>query len=108
MQIVDVLGHNAWRFTRAVQRSKGLVPAAGLRRAKMRLHRETPPPGLVARLLAGEEIRKVDRPHPGPDAAGGAEIRNAAFGGNAGSGEWDDDPRLVHQLAQAGNCGGNV
>jgi hypothetical protein len=54
-------------------------------------------------LLIGEEIRKVDRPHFRPDTAGGPEIRDAAFGGNAGAGERNDDAGLVHEFAQAAN-----
>ena len=70
VQVVDVLSHHAGRLAGAVERSKRLMPAPRLGAAELILHGETPPPGLVARLLAGEEIREVDRPHLGPDAAG--------------------------------------
>jgi hypothetical protein len=108
MQVVDVLSHHARRLACAIERGQRLVAAAGPGATELVLHGEAPPPGFVARLLAGEEIRKVDRPHPGPDAAGGAKIRDAAFGRDARTGKRHDDAGLVHKRAQAVNGGRNV
>ena len=91
VQIVDVLRHHAGRLAGPVERSQRTVPAPRLCAAELILHGEAPPPGLVAHLLAGQEIGELDRPHLGPDAAGRAEIRDAAFGRDAGPGERHDD-----------------
>ena len=91
VQVVDILSHHAGRFARRDRAKRAPVAPARLRAAELFLHGEAPPPGLVARLLAGDEVREVDRPHPGPDAAGGTEIRDAAFGRDAGAGERHDD-----------------
>ena len=56
----------------------------------MLLHGEAPPPGFVAHLLARQEFVERDRPVLGPDPAGRTEIRNAAFGRDAGAGERQD------------------
>ena len=60
-----------------------------------------PPPGLVARLLARQELVERNRPVLGPDAARRTKIGNAAFGRDAGAGERQHHARLVHQRAQA-------
>src|SRR5205085_9768469 len=57
---------------------------------------------------AGEEIRKVDRTHLGPDAARGTKVRDAAFGRDAGAGKRHDDAGTLHQLAQAIDGGRNI
>src|SRR6185437_14654456 len=61
--------------------------------AQDRLHFETPPPGLPARLVRAHEIGEVDGRDLGPDPAGAAEIRNAGFRADARAGEHHDAPR---------------
>src|SRR5439155_899038 len=87
MQIVDVLRHYAGRLAGAIEAGQRQMAATRERRGKMLLHGEAAPPGLVARLLAREEFVERDRPVLGPDPARRAEVRNAAFGRNAGAGE---------------------
>ena len=76
------------------------MPAAGLRRRKSLFHRKAPPPGLGPRLGAGNEFVERDRAVTGPQAAGRAEIRNAAFGGNAGSGKGNDTRGFGDHVAE--------
>src|SRR5262249_14019455 len=64
---------------------------------------ETPPPRLVACLLAGQEGIERNRRHLGPDAAGRAKIGNAALGGDAGAGEWHDRLAGLDEIAQPGD-----
>ena len=76
------------------------MPTAGLGRRKGRLHREAPPPRLGPRVGAGNEFVERDRAVTGPQAAGRAEIRDAAFGGNAGSGKGNDTRRFGDHIAE--------
>src|SRR5690606_20325689 len=71
---------------------------------EMLLHGEAPPPALVTRLLAREELAEIDRPHPRPDAAGRAKIRDAAFCGYSRSREGNDASRVIDQLVQMCDC----
>src|ERR1700731_1478386 len=98
MQIVDVLGDDGGNLAGAVEARPPPVspPRPGI--AELVGHGKTPPPGFVARLLAGQELVERDRLVLGPKAARRAEIGDAAFGGNAGSREWDNDPSLVDQV----------
>ncbi len=67
----------------------------------MLLHGEAAPPGFVAHLLARQELVERDRPVLGPDPAGRAKIRNAAFGRDARAGERHDHARR----ARSGRAG---
>ena len=66
------------------------MPAPGLCRREGRLHRKAPPPGFRPRLRACDEFVERDRAVARPQASRRAEIRNPAFGRNAGAGEGDD------------------
>jgi len=64
-----------------------LVAGARLRLADDVADREEAPPRLQPRLLRGEEVAELDRLVPRPEAAGRAEIRDAAFGRDARTGK---------------------
>ena len=76
------------------------MAAARPRGGEILLHGEAAAPGLVAHLLAGEEILELDRPGLGPQPARRAEVRNAALGRNSGAGERRDRARSVDQFLQ--------
>src|SRR5258708_2980377 len=76
------------------QRMDRTVAGIGLGRLEKLLHLEAATPGLAPRLLRGEKLIEIDRRHLGPNAAGAAEIGDAAFGADAGAGEDDDTLRL--------------
>src|ERR1700738_2471920 len=86
MQIVDVLGDHGGDLAGPVERSQCAVAAPWLRRGEYRLHRKAPPPCLVAGVLAGNEFIERDRAVAGPQSARRAEIGNAAFCRDAGTG----------------------
>src|SRR5262249_17156904 len=97
MQIVDILRNHGRRLAGAVETGEGKVPAAGLGGGKLRLHGKAAAPSFVAHRLAREELIEGDRLILRPEPAGGAEIGNAALGGNAGSGERGDEARGLHK-----------
>ncbi len=101
MQIVDILRHHRRNLAGPVEARQRPVAAAGFGPAELLLHGETPPPAFVAHLLALQEVAELDRPHLGPDAAGRAEVGDAALGRDAGPGERHDDPGVGDQAAQA-------
>ena len=101
MQIVDILRDQRRNLAGAVEPGERAMAAARFRLGETLLHDEAPPPGLVAHLAAGHEFVERDRLVLGPQAAGRAEIRNAAFGGDAGAGERHDGARVLDQVAQA-------
>ena len=80
VQVVDILSHDAGRLAAPVKAGERAVSAPGFRPTELFLHGEAPPPGLIARLLAGDKIRKVDRAHLGPDAARRTKIWNTTLG----------------------------
>jgi len=100
MQVVDILRDHRRRLAGAVEARKREVSAPGLRRGKVRIHGETPPPGLVSHLLAGKELVERDRPVLGPESARRTEVGDAALGRNASAGEGNDDAGAIHQLLQ--------
>src|SRR6185369_12838215 len=108
VQVVDVLRHDARRFTNTIKARQREMPAAWSCLTEMLLHREAPPPGFVAHLLARQELVERDRPVLGPDSAGRAKIRNAAFGRDPRAGEGDDDLGSIDEVAQARNACLNV
>src|SRR5580698_705799 len=100
MQIVDVLRDNRRGLAGAVEAGERAMAAARLGTAELVLHGETAPPGLVARLLAGEELVKRDRPVLGPQPARRAKVRYPTFGRDAGPGEWYDNAGFLHHVLQ--------
>src|SRR5579864_4873527 len=102
VQVVDVLGDDRGHLAGAVKARQRPVAAARPGIAELVGHGEAPPPRFVARLLARQELVERDRLVLGPQAPGRAEIGDAALGGNAGPGEWDNDPSLVDQVLQPG------
>src|ERR1700686_84301 len=102
MQVVDVLGDDGGNLAGAIEARQRPVasPRPGI--AELVAHGKTPPPGFVARLLAGQELVERDRLVLGPKAAWRAKVGDAAFGRNAGPGEWDNGPSLVDQVRQLG------
>src|SRR6185503_10615157 len=101
VQVVDILRHQSRHLAGAVEARQRAMAAAGPGGGKARLHGEAPPPGLVAHLPAAKEVVELDRPVFAPQPAGRAEIRDAAFGRDAGAGERHDPARGGDQLAQA-------
>src|ERR1700722_5180390 len=102
MQVVDVLGDDGRNLAGAIKARQRPVspPRPGI--AELVGHGEAAPPGFVARLLAGQELVERHRLVLGPKATRRTEVGDAAFGGNAGPGEWDNDPSLVDQVRQLG------
>ena len=100
MEVVDVLRHQRRYFAGAVETGERPMPAARLGLSEILLHGKAPPPGFVAHLLVGEKIVELDRLVFGPQAAGRAKIRNAAFGRYPRPGEGNDPPRALDQVAQ--------
>ena len=100
MQIVDVLRHQRRHLAGAIEAGERPMAAARLRLGETLLHDEAPPPGFVAHLAARHEGVERDRLVLGPQAAGRAEIRNAAFGRDPGPGEGQIRPRVLDQVAQ--------
>src|SRR6202166_2306715 len=102
MQVVDVLGDDGGNLAGAIEARQRPVspPRPGI--AELVGHGEAAPPGFVARLLARQELVEWDRLVLGPKAARRAEIRDAAFGRNAGPRKWDNGPSLVDQVLQLG------
>ena len=108
VQVVDILRHHGWDLARPVQARQRPMPAAGFCAAELLIHGETPPPAVVSHLLAIQKVAEIYRPHLGPQAAGGAEIRNPALGGDARPGERHNDLGVGHQAPQALDSGGEV
>ena len=79
VQPVDVLGDDRRDLAAPHQRVDRAVAAIGLGRLEDVLHLEAAAPGFAPRLLGGEELVEIDRRHLGPDAAGAAEIGDAAI-----------------------------
>src|ERR1700722_911743 len=102
MEIVDVLGDDGGNLAGAIEARQRPVspPRPGV--AELVGHGEAAPPGFVARLLAGQELVVRDRLVLGPKAPRRTEIRDAAFGRNAGPRKWDNDPSLVDQVLEVG------
>ena len=103
MQPVDVLGDDRRRRAAADQFRDGAMAAIGRGGAKGLLHRKAAPPGFAPRLLRGEKIGEIDRRHPGPDAAGAAEIGDARFGADAGAGKDDGTARPAINAGELGD-----
>src|SRR5687768_4437534 len=80
------------------------MPAPGFCGAKGIFHRKLPPPGLVAHFFGGDELVKRDRLVLGPQTAGGTEVRNSAFGGNAGAGKGRGAARRVDEVLKPFGC----
>src|ERR1700733_1495212 len=76
------------------------MTASGSCRGKCRLHREATPPCFVARVGARNELVERYWAIAAPQSARRTEIRNSAFGRDAGAGEWNDDGRLGDHIAQ--------
>ncbi len=108
VQVVDVLRDHARHLAGAVEARQRAVAAAGLGAAELIHHGEAAPPGFVAGLLAGQKFVELDRPVLGPQAAGRAEVRDAALGRDAGAGEWHDGAGLVYHLAEPRDRGGEI
>ena len=108
MQVVDVLGDDAPCLARAVEARKRVVPTSRLRPAELVFHGEAPAPGFVAHLPARSKGVERDRLQLGPDAAGRAEIRDAAFGRNSGAGERQHDVGRIDEAAQAFDGGWKI
>src|ERR1700719_3866807 len=102
MQVVDILGDDGGNLAGAIEARQRPVtpPRPGI--AELVGHGKTPPPGFVARLLAGQELVERDRLVLGPKAPGRTEVGDAAFGRNAGPGKWDNGPSVVDQVVQLG------
>ena len=81
------------------------MAAIGCGGAKGFLHRKAAAPGFAPRLLRTQKIGEIDRRHPGPDAAGAAEIGDAQFGADAGAGKDDGAARVGDQSAKFGDIG---
>src|SRR5438270_532731 len=87
-----ISGKPAAGHTRAPHRQ---MAAAGPRGGEVLLHGKAPPPRLVARVLARDELIERDRLVRRPNPARRTEIRDAAFGRDAGSGERQHQPGVV-------------
>ena len=72
--------------------------------AELISHGKAPPPGFVARLLARHELIEWDRLVLGPETAGRSEVRDAALGGNAGTGERNHDFGFAYQIVETCHC----
>ncbi len=105
MEIVDVLGDDGRNLAGAVKARQRPMSPPGPGIAELVVHGEAAPPGFVARLLARQEFVERDRLVLGPKPARRAEIGDAAFGRDAGAGEWHNDPSLVDQVLQLGHGG---
>ena len=103
MQIVDILRHQRRHLAGAIEARQRPVPPARLGLGETFFHGEAPPPGFVAHVVARHEGIERDRLVLGPQAAGRAEVGDAAFGRDAGPGERDDPARVLDQVAQAQN-----
>ena len=108
MQIVDVLRDHARHFAGTVEACQRQMAAAGLRAAEMfapsrtdaaRLHRASP---------GWQRIHRRESAVPGPQPTGRAKIRNAAFGRDAGAGEWNNDLGGSHQFSELCNPGAKI
>src|SRR5262249_62327179 len=105
MQVVDVLRDHARCLADAVKAGEREMTATGLGGGKLRLHGKASAPSLVAHVLACEELFEWDRSVFCPEPAGRTEIRDAALGGNSGSGKGGDNPRALDELLQFVDCG---
>ena len=105
MQIVDVLRDHRRCLAGTVQAGEREVPTTWPSCRKLRMHGKAPAPSLIAHVLTREELFEGDRPVFCPEPAGRAEIRDAALGGNSGSGEGCDNPRGLYELLQLVDCG---
>src|SRR5690349_7117486 len=102
VQPVDILRDHGGGRAAADQLGDGAMAAVRGSCAKGLLHCEASPPSLAPRLLRGEEIRKVDRRHAGPDPAGAAEIGNARLGADPGTGKDDSAARPGNRSGELG------
>ena len=84
------------------------MAAVGLRLAHRRIGCKPPPPGLAPRLVRCEEVGKVDRPHPRPDAAGAAEVGNARFRADPRAGEDDTIRRASSIIRRSSATSGSI
>ena len=99
---------SAGTFARPVETRQRLMAPAGFRLGKTLLHDKTPPPGLVAHLLARDKRIERDGLVLGPQAARRPEIGDPAFGGNPGPRKWDNHRRIIDQVAQMGDRNGQI
>src|SRR5215470_15367563 len=102
MKPVDVLGDDRGYRAAAGQFGDRTMAAIGLGVAPHVVGLEAPAPGFAPGFFGGEKIRKIDRRHFRPDAAGAAEIWDAGLGADAGSGE---DDGLACTLDETGEFG---
>ena len=100
MQVVDVLRDDCARLAGSDQLRDRVVAAVRLRADPAVAIVEAAAPGLAPLLLGSDEFLEVDRLHPRPDAAGAAEVGNAALGADAGAGEEEGAAAALEQLAQ--------
>src|ERR1700759_4157820 len=100
MEIINVLRDDRRNFTRPVERGERAVTASRSSRRKCRLHGKAPTPRLIARVRAGDEFIKGDRTVASPQSAWRSEIRNAAFGRDAGAGKGHYVRRLGDHVAE--------
>jgi hypothetical protein len=108
VQVVDVLRDHARHLAGAIEARQRPMAAAGFGAAELVHHGEAPLPGFVACLLARQKFVELNRPVLGPQPAGRAEVRDAAFGRDAGAGEWYDGASLVYHLAEPRDRGGKI
>src|SRR6266478_8229689 len=70
MQIVDVLGDDGRNLAGPVERGQRAVATSRLCSGECRLHREAPPPSLVAGVWTGDKFVERNRAVAGPQSAG--------------------------------------
>src|ERR1700688_113978 len=103
VKVIDILRHQRRDLAGAIETAQRQMPPPRLRLGETLLHDEAPAPGLIAHLGACHKRIERDRLVLGPQAAGRAEIRDAAFGRYARPGEWDDCLRALDQVTQTRN-----
>ena len=99
MKVVDILRHQAWDFAGAIEAGERAVTAPGPGLGETFLHDKAAAPGLVAHMAIGHECVERDRLVFGPQAAGRAEIGDAAFGRYPRPGERHDLLRALDQVS---------
>ena len=100
VQAIDILGDDVAELAQAGQFGKGAMSPARLDLADLLADLQVTVQGLAAHFRRRHEGLEVDRLVPGPDAAGRAEIGDAALGRDTGTGEADDPGCLIDQLLQ--------
>ena len=100
MQVVDVLGDDGGNFAGTIERRQGAVTTPRFGLVEGVLHGKAPAPCFVAGVLAGHEFIERNRLIAAPQSARRAEVGNAAFGRNPGSGKGHDDGRARDHVAE--------